>query len=86
MLAWQARINAAGKTCLGPVDHDFVQSVYMYDPNGLQVEITCKSDDYADIMAADADAAHQQLKQWTDQTRAEKLARFGVEVLDQRGR
>ena len=56
MLAWQTRINAAGKTCLGPVDHDFVQSVYMYDPNGLQVEIT-KTDDYADIMTADAACA-----------------------------
>ena len=86
MLAWQARINAAGKTCLGPVDHDFVQSVYMYDPNGLQVEITCKSEDYADIMVADAAVAHQQLRQWTDQTRSEKSARFGVEALDQRGR
>ena len=86
MLAWQTRINAAGKTCLGPVDHDFVQSVYMYDPNGLQVEITCKTDDYADIMTADAAVAHDQLTQWTAKTRAEKESRFGPEALDQRGR
>ena len=86
MLAWQTRIHALGKTCLGPVDHDFVQSIYMYDPNGLQVEITCKTHDYADIMAADAAVAHDQLTQWTARTRAEKEARFGTEALDQRGR
>ena len=86
MLAWQTRINAAGKTCLGPVDHDFVQSVYMYDPNGLQVEITCKADDYADIMTADAAVAHDQLTEWTAKTRADKESRFGAEALDQRGR
>jgi len=52
MLAWQARIAAAGKTCLGPVDHGFVRSVYMYDPNGIQVEITCRAPRYAEILAA----------------------------------
>jgi hypothetical protein len=68
------------------VDHDFVQSVYMYDPNGLQVEITCKADDYAGIMAADASVAHDQLAQWTANTRADKEDRFGADALDQRGR
>ena len=86
MLAWQARINAAGKTCLGPVDHNFVQSVYMYDPNGLQIEITCKSNDYADIMEADGASAQHHLAQWTSMTRADKEARFGAEALDKRGR
>ena len=86
LLAWQARINAAGKTCLGPVDHDFVKSVYMYDPNGLQVEITCKSADYDEIMAADAASAQHHLTQWTSMTRADKEARFGAEALDMRGR
>lgn len=86
LLAWQSRINAMGKTCLGPVDHGFVKSVYMYDPNGLQVEITCKTDDYADIMTADAAVAHDQLTQWTAKTRADKESRFGADALDQRGR
>jgi hypothetical protein len=52
----------------------------------LQVEITCKADDYAGIMAADASVAHDQLAQWTANTRADKEDRFGADALDQRGR
>jgi hypothetical protein len=37
-------------------------------------------------MAADASAAHDQLAQWTANTRADKEDRFGADALDQRGR
>ena len=84
--AWQAYISACGKSCLGPVDHGFVRSVYMYDPNGLQVEITCKSPDYQAIMAAERRDVDAQMQRWTAETRADKLQRFGVEALDARGR
>ena len=85
LLAWQARIKAAGKTCLGPVDHGFVKSVYMHDPNGLQVEITCKSPDYAAILAEDGAQVEAQMRRWTALTREKKLAKFGARALDQRG-
>lgn len=85
LLAWQARINAAGKSCLGPVDHGFVQSVYMYDPNGLQVEITCKSPNYAAILAEDGAQVEDQMRRWTEMTRERKLAKFGADALDKRG-
>lgn len=85
LLAWQARINAAGKSCLGPVDHGFVQSVYMYDPNGLQVEITCKSPNYSAILAEDGAQVEDQMRRWTEMTRERKLAKFGADALDKRG-
>ena len=85
MIAMQERINAMGKTCLGPIDHDFVQSVYMYDPNGLQVEITSKAPDYDSILAKDQAMADEVMKSWTKKTRAQKEALFGVEALDKRG-
>jgi len=85
MLAWQAHIGESGKTCLGPVNHGFVHSIYMYDPNGIQVEITCKDHDYASIMAADGAAAHEQLRDWTKRTRVDKASRFGTAALDHRG-
>lgn len=84
-LAWQAHIGESGKTCLGPVNHGFVHSIYMYDPNGIQVEITCKDHDYASIMAADGAAAHEQLRDWTKRTRVDKASRFGTAALDHRG-
>ncbi len=86
MLAYQKRINEAGKGCLGPVDHDFVESVYIYDPNGIQVEITSKTPDYDQIMSDDAAQAHDQLANWTARTRGVKEGLFGADALDQRGK
>lgn len=86
LLAWQEHINAQGKTCLGPVDHGFVHSVYMYDPNGIQVEITCKDPRYAEIMQQEQQHARQALAEWTAQTRACKVARLGQQAVDKRAK
>lgn len=86
MLAWQAHINQAGKTCLGPVDHGFVQSVYLYDPNGIQVEITFRVEGYSDLMKAHEREAKANLNAWTAKSRSTKEARFGTAKLDARGR
>lgn len=84
MMAWHKRINDAGKTCLGPIDHGFVQSMYMYDPNGIQVEITCKVDDYQRIMKQHANTAPRQLADWTAKTRTAKEQNFGAKKIDKR--
>ena len=86
MIAWQESINAKGKRCLGPIDHGFVHSVYMYDPNGIQVEITSKSDKYDEILADDLAVVDEQMANWTKRTRAQKEGLFGKEALDKRGR
>lgn len=86
MLAWQAHINRAGKTCLGPIDHGFVHSVYMYDPNGIQVEITCRAKGYETIMKGHKHEAKANLDAWTAKTRSTKEQRFGASKLDARGR
>lgn len=83
--AWRRHINKMGRPCFGPIDHEFVKSIYMYDPNGLQVELTIKADDYDEIMEKDAAEAHQKLKDWTDKTRAVKLERLPQDQLDLRG-
>lgn len=81
MLDWQAHINQSGKTCLGPVDHGFVQSVYMYDPNGIQVEITSRVEGYSDIMKGHASEAAKNLRAWTAKTLSTKQDRFGADKL-----
>lgn len=86
MLSAQKRLQDNGVTCLGPLDHHFVKSVYTFDPNGLQVELTCKVPDYASIMEHEADTAHDNIKKWSASTRAEKIERFGAEALDRRGK
>jgi catechol 2,3-dioxygenase-like lactoylglutathione lyase family enzyme len=86
LLNWQARINAMGKSCLGPIDHGFVHSVYMYDPNGLQVEITCRAEGYPAIAEQKRSIARTELDAFVAKTRARKLEVFGQKALDQRGR
>lgn len=85
MIAWQKRINSQGKSCLGPIDHGFVQSVYMYDPNGIQVEITSKAPGYEKILAEETAHVDDIMAAWTKKTRERKVERFGAEAIDKRG-
>ena len=44
------------------IDHEFVTSLYIFDPNGIQLEFTCRAADHDKIMAEDASKAHQEIK------------------------
>ena len=71
---WKARLEAAGVACFGPIDHHFVQSIYMWDPNGLQVEITARTAGHDPILEAEAAAARDVLTAWTARTAEAKKA------------
>jgi catechol 2,3-dioxygenase-like lactoylglutathione lyase family enzyme len=86
LLAMQKRIQDAGVTCLGPLDHGFAFSVYAFDPSGVQMELLCKVDNYDEIMIDASKVAHQSIREWTEKTRAKKEAMFGVDDLDKRGK
>ncbi|MEO1105966.1 MAG: hypothetical protein AAFW98_19905, partial [Pseudomonadota bacterium] len=50
-------------------DHGFIKSIYMFDPNGIRVELTTKiTEDEALVEAADH--AHDALKKWTEEENA----------------
>ena len=66
------------------IDHEFVTSVYIFDPNGIQLEFTCRANDHDLIMEEDANKAHHELDQWTKETRKLKLNKFGSDALDLR--
>ncbi len=57
------KLKAAGVDVIGVVDHHFIKSVYFFDPNGLRLEITARTepDDY---IAKEAAEAHARLKDW----------------------
>jgi hypothetical protein len=63
------------------IDHDFVTSLYIFDPNGIQLEFTCRAEDHDLIMEKDAAKAHEEIKNWTSKTREMKLNKFGKEAL-----
>jgi catechol 2,3-dioxygenase-like lactoylglutathione lyase family enzyme len=70
--AWKARLADKGVNCLGPLDHGFVQSLYMWDPNGLQVEITARTAGHDDILAEEEAHARAVLQEWTARTAGAK--------------
>jgi hypothetical protein len=56
----------------------------MYDPNGIQVEITIRTPDHATIMAHEKASLPALLRAWTDRTRPLKEAKFGSDALAKR--
>ncbi len=66
--AFKKRFEEHGVEVFGPLDHHFVQSIYCFDPNGIQVEITAKVPAHDTIMADEAAKADGEMKAWTAKT------------------
>jgi len=63
--AMKARLETYGIEVIGVTDHEFVHSIYFFDPNGVRLEFTLQvvGDD---TMAAYARDAHHGLKAWSE--------------------
>lgn len=50
---------------VGPTDHEFVESIYFFDPNGIRLELTTKTvpDTHLEEYASNA---HEELRKWVD--------------------
>ena len=83
--SWKKHLNDKLGWASDPIDHDFVHSIYFYDPNGLALEITCRDENYEKIMKEDQRKAHNNLKLWTEKTREKKESKVGSEKLQERG-
>lgn len=64
VLAMRDRLRAAGVQVTDVIDHEFINSVYFFDPNGLRLEVTVRTEapGYLVKAAAEARAA---LDDWT---------------------
>ncbi|MDB5608082.1 MAG: lactoylglutathione lyase [Bradyrhizobium sp.] len=69
VLRLQDRLCVAGVETKGLVDHEFVKSIYFFDPNGLRLEITARTE-APGYLAEAAGIAHQQIKAWTEAKRS----------------
>ena len=83
--SWKNHLNDKVGWASNPIDHDFVHSIYFYDPNGLALEITCRDKNYDEIMKEDQRKAHRNLKLWTEKTREKKESKVGSDKLGERG-
>lgn len=71
LLGYKARIEAAGHHVVGVTDHGFIRSIYVFDPNGIRVELTTRVAEGAE-MAHGTEEPHAALARWA----AEKAARL----------
>lgn len=86
LMSMQKRIDAFGISALGPVDHGMVKSIYMYDPNGIQIELTVRTPDHDAVFARERSAFAENLANWSARTREQKISKFGLEAIERRSR
>ncbi len=63
----KAKVNleAAGLQVQGPLEHEFVRSIYFWDPNGIRLEYAYTISD-ADDLQRRRDTAHAELRRWIE--------------------
>ena len=58
MMEWKEHLDEHIGNVSDPINHEFVHSIYFYDPNGINLEITCRDKEYDQIMGEDTKNAH----------------------------
>ncbi len=58
----------------GPTDHEFVKSIYTFDPNGIAIEVTYRVPEHDAVMAREASAGVSNIDNWTEETAEQKAA------------
>jgi catechol 2,3-dioxygenase-like lactoylglutathione lyase family enzyme len=59
-----AKARSEGVEVRGPVDHGFVRSIYMRDPNGYVIELTTTTGVQQEIMDPAVSRPHESLATW----------------------
>ena len=65
VMQMKERLQQAGVKTTDVVDHDFINSIYFFDPNGLRLEITARTEEPGYLEKA-ASEAHAALSAWTE--------------------
>jgi len=73
LLDGKRRLEAAGVDVLGPKDHSFCQSIYFFDPNGIRLEMTARTEAPGELDQMEQ-AAEGALASWN----ARKRRKYGV--------
>ena len=75
---YRARLVESGVDYWGPLDHGFCKSLYFYDPNGINLEITCRTPQYDAILKHEGEQKDRALAEWTARTREKKEKRLAA--------
>ena len=83
LLDMKARLEAGGFEVLGVTDHHIINSIYVFDPNGIRLELTAQlADEFQ--MLQESKTAHARLNEWTarkQQWRADRAAGKAAQAL-----
>jgi len=63
VLKFKKRLQDAGVKTTDVIDHEFINSIYFFDPNGLRLEITARTEEPGYLEKA-ASEAHDAMKAW----------------------
>lgn len=63
VMQMKERLNEAGVKTTDVVDHEFINSIYFFDPNGLRLEITARTEAPGYLQQA-ASEAHGAMDEW----------------------
>ena len=66
VLAMKERLEKAGVEVIGVTDHHFINSIYFFDPNGLRLEVTVRTET-KEYMDEAKTKAHAALRKWTEE-------------------
>ncbi|MEX0729329.1 MAG: VOC family protein [Aquisalimonadaceae bacterium] len=69
LLDMKERLLAEGVEVIGPVDHHFVESIYFFDPNGVRLEFSTRTQPESYLIEAKR-RARGALDEWTQTKRA----------------
>ena len=64
LVAFRDKLTARGIPAFGPIDHGFVKSIYSWDPNGIQVEVTCRVAEHDRILDHEKAQVESQMAAW----------------------
>ncbi|MFB9948750.1 VOC family protein [Rhizobium puerariae] len=63
VLKFRTRLQDAGVKTTDVIDHEFINSIYFFDPNGLRLEITARTEEPGYLEKA-ASEAHDGMSGW----------------------
>jgi catechol-2,3-dioxygenase len=77
LLAFKGHFESKGLEVVGPLDHVYCKSIYVYDPNGIPVEITWKAPNHDELLSESAAAGDDLIVRWTAETTDLKREKLG---------
>lgn len=75
LLAAKKRLEDEGIDVVGPLDHDFIRSIYFFDPNGIRMEFTYNVPAHDPHVYGDAGTPDEEFDKWLrERSRAKEFA------------